>query len=261
MNREIVGGGGAIVYPLTGDVTSTAGNPSVTVTGIQNIPVVASFPTDKEILTYDGPSNTLSLQNPVKQITLETNGTPNSTQVLLNIAAGTNVTITEVAGTVTINGTSPLALKTNGVANSSQTLLNLVAGTNMTITESAGAVTFVANGSGATRGVLNTNANGNWYVWSDGIVESWGSVSIVPTTTSHATGLITFPLAYTTSVTGISAVVLGIPRAGSTDAPVVSFASLSTTTAGIDLQCAVPTGGGGVTFDQTVQVFWRAIGK
>lgn len=40
MNREIVGGAGAAVYPLTGDVTSTAGNPLVTVTGLQHIPIL-----------------------------------------------------------------------------------------------------------------------------------------------------------------------------------------------------------------------------
>lgn len=33
---------------------------------------------------------------------LETNGTPNSTQTLLNLSAGSNVTLTEVAGTVTV---------------------------------------------------------------------------------------------------------------------------------------------------------------
>ena len=40
MNREIVlAGGGAGVYPLQGDVTSTAGNSAVRVTGLQGIPI------------------------------------------------------------------------------------------------------------------------------------------------------------------------------------------------------------------------------
>src|SRR5277367_3863122 len=105
MNREITGGGGASVYPLVGDVQSTAGQGPVTVIGLQNIPVSVSFPTGGEVLTYDGPSNNLLLEAPVQQIELQTNGTPNSTQALLNIAAGTNVAITEAAGTVTISST------------------------------------------------------------------------------------------------------------------------------------------------------------
>jgi hypothetical protein len=39
MNREIVQPGGAGVYPLQGDVTSTAGNSNVKVTGVQGVPV------------------------------------------------------------------------------------------------------------------------------------------------------------------------------------------------------------------------------
>lgn len=39
MNREIVVPGGAGVYPLQGDVTSTAGNNTVKVTGFQGVPV------------------------------------------------------------------------------------------------------------------------------------------------------------------------------------------------------------------------------
>jgi hypothetical protein len=40
---------------------------------------------------------------PETTLLLETDGTPNSTQTLLNLAAGTNVTLTESAGTVTID--------------------------------------------------------------------------------------------------------------------------------------------------------------
>lgn len=220
MNREIVGGGGASIYPLQGDIKSTPGSSLVSVTGIQGIPVQQTFPTDKEVLTYDGASNTLILEAPVSQIELETNGTPNSTQ----------------------------------------TLLNIVAGTNMTITESGGAVTFVANGSGATRGVLNTNANGNWWVWSDGIIESWGSLSVPPNTASVNTGVIVFPFAYTTAVQSIQVSIVGLPRLANADSASVQISGLSLTTAGINLQCSVPVGGGGVTFDQAVIVHWRAIG-
>ncbi len=221
MNREVTTGNGSI-YPLLGDIASKAGVSTVSVTGIQGIPVQQTFPTGGEVLTYDVTVNNLILEAPIQQIELETNGTANSTQSLLNLAAGTNVTITESAGTITIDA---------------------------------------ASGGGITRGALNTNANGNWYVWSDGIIESWGSISISPTTTAKATGTITFPLAYTTAVTGIDVSIVGTPRVASTDLADVLMSSLSLSSAGVDLQCSIPVGGGGATFDQTVQVYWRAIGK
>jgi hypothetical protein len=165
MNREIVGGGGATIYPLVGDVTSTAGNTTVSVTGIQGIPVPPQFPTGGEVLTYDGPTNTLLLEQPVQQIELETNGTDNSVQNLLNLAAGTNVTLTEVAGTVTIDasGGTSLTLETNGTTNSTQTLLNIQEGTNVTITESSGTVTINAGGGGGFTTKANFNLGGRGF--------------------------------------------------------------------------------------------------
>jgi hypothetical protein len=114
MNREITGGGGATIYPLVGDVTSVAGNTTVSVTGIQGIPVPPQFPTGGEVLTYDGPSNTLNLIAPATPatVTLETNGTLNSTQSLLNLQAGTNITMNESGGTVTINAPTPTGAST-----------------------------------------------------------------------------------------------------------------------------------------------------
>ncbi len=44
-------------YPLTGDISSSAGQPRVTVTGIQTIPVIAGTPQDQQVLQY---SSTLS---------------------------------------------------------------------------------------------------------------------------------------------------------------------------------------------------------
>jgi hypothetical protein len=40
------------LYPVTGDVQSATGSPQVTVTGIQQIPVVAQAPADGQILIY-----------------------------------------------------------------------------------------------------------------------------------------------------------------------------------------------------------------
>jgi len=113
MNREIVGGGGAAIYPLQGDVASTAGSSTVTVQGIQGVPVDVSFPTGGEVLTYDATEGTLSLAAPAAGgPTLETNGTLNSTQTLLNLQEGTNITLTESGGTVTINAPTPTGAST-----------------------------------------------------------------------------------------------------------------------------------------------------
>lgn len=57
MNREIVIPGGAGVYPLTGDVTSQAGNAPVTVTGIRGTSVASAFFTGGEVLEYNPNTN------------------------------------------------------------------------------------------------------------------------------------------------------------------------------------------------------------
>jgi hypothetical protein len=57
MNRECIVPGGAGIYPLTGDVTSTAGNALVVVTGIQGIPVSASLPSAGSVLQYSVAGN------------------------------------------------------------------------------------------------------------------------------------------------------------------------------------------------------------
>jgi hypothetical protein len=51
MNREVVAGGGAGIYPLQGDVKSVAGNNSVTVVGLEGISILGS-PVDGDCLTY-----------------------------------------------------------------------------------------------------------------------------------------------------------------------------------------------------------------
>lgn len=222
MNREIVGGGGAAVYPLVGDVKSTAGQGPVAVVGIQNIPVVPSFPTGGEVLTYDGTSNTLSLEAPVQQIELETNGTPNSTQTLLNIAEGTNITITETAGTVTINSSA------SGIV---------------------------------TRGPLLSNANGQYWVWSDGVVEQWGHITLTANTTELNSGTITFPIPFPTFVDNVTLTLVGLPKSGQPFISEVQVNSQTLSNVLVSAQSSVAIGGGGSTFDQNVQVFWRAIGN
>jgi hypothetical protein len=78
---------------------------------------------------------------PVVGILLQTDGSDNADQALLNLVSGNGITLTNTGGDVVIDG--PL-FQTNGTDNSVQTLLNLVAGTGITLTESAGSVTIDA---------------------------------------------------------------------------------------------------------------------
>lgn len=78
---------------------------------------------------------------PVVGILLQTDGSDNADQALLNLVSGNGITLTNTGGDVVIDG--PL-FQTNGTDNTVQTLLNLVAGTGITLTESAGSVTIDA---------------------------------------------------------------------------------------------------------------------
>lgn len=222
MNREIVGGGGASIYPLNGDVESTPGSTTVTVVGLQTIPVITSFPTGGEVLTYDGPTNTLLLEAPLSQVELQTNGVDNSTQTLLNLVAGTNITLTEVAGAVTIDSTG--------------------------------------GGGGITRSAITTNADGSFFTWSDGLIEQWGVVIAAATGAPLAAASIVFPTPFTTAVGTIQVSLQGLPHTGNSDIGSCQVDNLSLTTAGINLQCSVPTGGGGENFDNATNVYWYARG-
>jgi hypothetical protein len=53
MNREIIIPGGVGVYPLTGDVTSQAGNAPVKVTGLQGISIAVVELDGGEALQYN----------------------------------------------------------------------------------------------------------------------------------------------------------------------------------------------------------------
>jgi hypothetical protein len=80
--------------------------------------------------------------------TFKTNGVNNALQSLLNLVAGTNITLANTSGgivTVSAAGISAPAFETNGVTNVLQTLLNLIAGANITLTaDVSGGVTIAA---------------------------------------------------------------------------------------------------------------------
>ncbi len=123
----------------------------------------------------------------------ETDGTPNSVQNLLNLQAGTNVTLTDSGtGTVTIDATdTTVALQVNGTPNVDQTLLNLKSGTNITLTDDGvGGVTIDATSATPvnfeTNGTPNSDQTILNLVAGTGITltESAGSVTVDSTVSS-----------------------------------------------------------------------------
>lgn len=94
MNREIVqSGGGAGIYPLVGDVTSTAGSPTVVVTGLQGTPLGMGVLRSGEELQY--------------------NGSVNQWQPILNAVIQVNGITVSDDPTITVNINRPI--KINGV--------------------------------------------------------------------------------------------------------------------------------------------------
>lgn len=136
MNRESAIPGGAGVYPLAGDVLSQAGNSLVTVIGLRSIPILPSNPVDQQVLVYTEATNAWGPGNiPL----LETNGTPNGSQILLNLVPGTNITVTDDGtGNVTIAATGGSGYSLGGTMTTANVALGPAAGT--------GAVLNVVNG-------------------------------------------------------------------------------------------------------------------
>jgi hypothetical protein len=81
-------------------------------------------------------------------LTLQTNGSANSNQALLNLVQGSNITITNSGGNTTISGTATaITFKINGTNATSQVLQNLVAGSGITISDGgSGNITFASTG-------------------------------------------------------------------------------------------------------------------
>lgn len=221
MNREIVGGGGAAIYPLIGDVQSTAGSSTVTVTGLQTVPI-AQVPLDGgEVLVYNDSSNNWVPTIPAAGgPVLETDGVANSTQTLLNLQAGTNITLTETAGTVTIDAPTPTGASTiitnfqpRTAITGNAAFQNVVAFTMAANTVPVGkGVEFFFACQGTT-GVFGTNL---WQVTVGGVTLGWNGLT---NTTGYAQGgfrlvndpssstsnsLILLPLQVNTSAGGIN---------------------------------------------------------
>jgi hypothetical protein len=93
MNREIVNPGGAGIYPITGDVQSTAGNQLVVVTGLQGIPLESTFPLSGQVLEYNGNTNNWE---PVLQAGVQVNGMNSSGDYIISVNVPTPITVNGV---------------------------------------------------------------------------------------------------------------------------------------------------------------------
>jgi len=113
-----------------------------------DVPVGATFDVDNWIPNSTG-GNT---GGNTGGLTLQTNEVNNGSQQLLDLHAGSNITLTDNgSGQVTIasTGGASVALQTNEVPNGSQTLLDLSAGTGITLTDNGlGKITIAASGGG-----------------------------------------------------------------------------------------------------------------
>lgn len=92
-------------------------------------------------------------------LVLQTDGTPNGSQTLLNLHGGTGITLTDNgSGQITFDATGggggSLTLQTNTVNNGSQTLLNLVQGSGITLVDNgSGNVTITSTAAGSMRAI------------------------------------------------------------------------------------------------------------
>jgi hypothetical protein len=191
MNREVVGGGGASIYPLIGDISSSAGSPTVSVTGLVGIPLVFSALDNGDFLVYDETVNNWVNETVTipPAIELQTNGTDNSSQTLLNLAEGTNITLTESGGTVTINAPTPTGASTiitnfqpGSVLTGTGSVQTVISFTIAASTIPIGkGVEFVFNCEGST-GAFGSNL---WNLVIGGISLGWGAVT---STAGYASG-------------------------------------------------------------------------
>lgn len=121
--------------------------------------------------------------------------------------------------------------------------------------------TFAPAAPPVTRGAHVTNVNGNYYQWSDGVIEAWGSVSVPANGSTFNTAPITFPVAFTQNPSITITTVGQASNSGDpTTPPDVQLQTLSTTGATAFMARTIVASAGGGHFDNTITLNWRAIG-
>ena len=125
------------------------------------------------------PNQVFSWTPSPQPLVLETNGTENGSQTLLNLKSGTNISITDDgSGDVTISGSAALTLETNGTPNGSQTLLNLEEGTGVSLTDNgSGQLTVASTLTGLPQSNNNTGDALRWNEYGD---SAWDNVIGAP---------------------------------------------------------------------------------
>jgi hypothetical protein len=151
----------------------------------------------------------------------QVNGTSLSSQSLLNLVQGANITLSASGGNVTINGTAAAtAFKVNSSTASSQTVQNLIAGTGLTITDGgSGNITFAStsalalkvNGTAnSSQSVLNLIAGANVSITDGGS----GAITIAASLPAFQTNSAPLASAATVNFQQGSGIVITNPSAG-----------------------------------------------
>jgi hypothetical protein len=161
--------------------------------------------------TYDVgtwvPNQVFSWTPPVQPVVLQTNGVDNPDQLVENLIAGTNVTLTaDSNGGTTIDAAAGITLQTNGVDNTSQTVENLIAGTNITLTpDGAGGTTIdAASTIGGIAVSTATPRKGDTLRYNENADSKWDIVQGIPKSYSCYSALSTVTAAqgYSVNLTG-----------------------------------------------------------
>lgn len=113
-----------------------------------------------------------------------------------------------------------------------------------------------------TRGALQSNANGSWIEWSDGLFEMWGQTNMPSSGATTNSVAVVFPHTFTTIPT-VQTTLAGETGAGDATTPPSYGLQAQPTDNGFTLFAAkvVIASEGGGNFDNAMTVHWYAKGK